>query len=414
MRYLSIFILLLHFTSAKAADTLKLSIKQADSLFLKNNYMLLASQMNIEAQKAQILQAKLYPNPIFTANFNAFDPQNNIPFHVGNSGQMDFQFEQLILLGGKRKAQIELAKTNATISELEFQDLVRQLKFQLHTGMYSLSQQIILIEKYNAQLSLLDTIISAYEKQAAKGNIALKDVVRIKGVYLNLNNNRADIIKEYLSILSDIQTILQTDKIIKPEISEAELNAITKTLSMDELKNTALSNRADYLISQQNKLAAQQYYNYQKKLAVPDLNFITSYDQRGGAFQNQINIGFAIPLPLWNRNQGNRKSAKYMIQQYEYSDEGLKSKIFADIQSKYILYNQTVNEYKKSNLLYNSDFETTLRGVSENFKKRNVSILEFVDFFEAYNNALAEIARIKIQLATSAEELNLIIGKELY
>ena len=120
----------------KAADTLKINIKQADSLFLKNNFQLLASAMNIDVQKAQIIQAKLYPNPVFTADVNAYDPENKQAFHVNNSGQKGFQLEQLILLGGKRKAQIELAKTNVKISELEFQQLVSQLKFQLHGSMY--------------------------------------------------------------------------------------------------------------------------------------------------------------------------------------------------------------------------------------------------------------------------------------
>jgi cobalt-zinc-cadmium efflux system outer membrane protein len=52
--------------------------------------------------------------------------------------------------------------------------------------------------------------------------------------------------------------------------------------------------------------------------------------------------------------------------------------------------------------------------MSDNFLKQNISVLEFVDFFEAYNNSLAEIARIKIQLAESAELLNLTIGKEVF
>ncbi len=398
----------------RAADTLRVNIKQADSLFLKNNYKLLASAMNIDAQKAQIIQAKLYPNPVFTADLNAYDPENKQAFHVNNSGQKSFQLEQLILLGGKRKAQIDLAKTNAKISELEFQQLLSQLKFQLHSSMYFLSQQYVLIGKYNKQLNLLDTILAAYDTQAKKGNIALKDVVRLKGFYLNLNNERAEILKNYFEELAKVQTILQVNQVIYPLVSDQDFSAFIKPVSLDDLTNTALQNRPDYLITQQDKIFAEQYLRYQRKLAVPDLNLVSSYDQRGGAFHNQVNVGLSIPLPVWNRNQGNIKAASYQVKQQEYETEGIKSKLLADVFNYYQLYMQSVIEFQKTEKLYNEDFETSFKGISENFRKGNVSILEFVDFFEAYNNALTEISRVKVQLNTSAEQLNLTTGKDIF
>jgi len=398
----------------RAADTLKVSIKQADSLFLKNNFDLLASAMNVDAQKAQIIQARLYPNPVFTADLNAYDPEHSQVLHVNNSGQKGFQLEQLILLGGKRKAQIDLAKTNVKISELEFQQLVSQLKFQLHSSLYYLSQQYILINKYNKQLNLLDTILVAYDVQAKKGNIALKDIVRLKGFYLNLNNERAEILKNYFEVQSKVQTILQTNQVVYPMVSNKDFSAFIKPVNLNDLNNTALQNRSDYLITQQDKVFAEQYFNYQKRLAIPDINLFTSYDQRGGAFQNQVNIGLSVPLPVWNRNQGNIKAANYQIKQREYDVESLKSKLMADVFNYYSLYNQSVIEYQKTDKLYNEDFEISFKGISENFRKGNVSILEFVDFFEAYNNALTEISRVKVQLNTSAEQINLTTGKEIF
>ena len=49
-----------------------------------------------------------------------------------------------------------------------------------------------------------------------------------------------------------------------------------------------------------------------------------------------------------------------------------------------------------------------------NFQKRNVSIIEFVDFYEAYNEVLTALARIKTQLIESGEQMNLLIGKDVY
>ena len=417
MRPRNIFVLLLAFFTvfqAKSSDTLRITIRQADSMFLANNYNLLAMAMNIDAQKAQIIQAKLYPNPTLTAEFNVFDPQHGEILHINKTGQKSFQIDQLFLLGGKRKAQIDLAKTNYQIAELEFQDLVRQLIFQLHTRLYFINEQAFLIAKYNKQLILLDTILNAYEVQVTKGNLPLKDLVRLKGVYLNLNNERAAIFKVYFDEISAVQAIIQTNKVITPIISDAEVAACVKTITLSSLNDTALTNRPDYLITQKNIILAEQYFSFQKKMGIPDVHLYGVYDQRGGAFVNQSNFGFSIPLSLWNRNQGNIKTAEYQLKQSNYNADAQRILLLSEIQSNYLMYTQTVIEYKKTKLLYTNEFETTLKGMSDNFQKGNVSLIEFVDFFEGYNDALAEVARIKIQLATSAELINLSVGKRIF
>lgn len=400
--------------SANSQDTLKINLQQADSIFQRNNFSLLASSMNIEAQKAQIIQAKVYPNPIFTVDLNVYDPENNKAFHVGPSGQKGFQLEQLILLGGKRKSEIEMAKTNSQIAELEFQQLLLQLKFRLHSDLFSMGQIQALLQRYSQQLELLESLVAAYEIQAQKGNIPLKDVVRLKGAYLNLNNNRADLLKDYFQTQSSIQTLLQTNAVVKFEFNESDIEKYIQQNAVEELKNEAFRSNPELQIIQSNKILAKQYLQYQKRLAVPDINIITSYDQRGGAFNNQFNAGFAIPLPLWNRNRGNIKASQYKIKEADYNVQSMQNEITSNIQNAFQLYLQSVIEYQKSTALYNADFEVTVNGMTENFQKRNVSLIEFMDFFEAYNETLNELTRIKTQLVISAERINLLTGKAIY
>jgi len=409
-----LFILFLISTQVRAQDTLKINIRQADSIFLKNSFYLLASSMNIEAQKAQVIQAKLYPNPIFTANVNAYDSENNIFFHIGETGQKVFQLEQLILLGGKRKAEIEMVKTNTVIAELEFQQLAKNLKFQLYSNLYSAGQQEFLLHKYNEQLTLLDSLLSTYQVQADKGNIPLKEVVRLKGAYLKLNNGRAELFRDYFAAQSILRKILQVSSIIQFEYSEEDISRYVKLISLADIQSTASTHRPDLLIMQQSNILSKQYLQYQKKLAIPDINLFTSYDQRSGAFQNQIDAGISIPLHLWNRNQGNIKAAQFKLQETDYQIQSVQNEIASEIQNAYTVYMQTVSEYEKSNKLYNQDFETTLKAMTDNFQKQNVSIIEFIDFFEAHNEVLTELTRIKTQLVSSAEKLNFLTGASIY
>lgn len=396
------------------SDTLEITLREADSLFLQNNLHLLASSMNIEAQKALIIQAKTYPNPVFIADVNAYDPDNERAFHVGRTGQKAFQLEQLIILGGKRKAEIELAKTNVRIAELAFQQLLRELKFRLRSDLFTMGQQALLLDKYDTQLHQLNDLVAAYEEQAEKGNAPLKDVVRLKGAYLKLNNDRAEVLNEYLNTQASLRVLLGTSAIVKFHFSEREVEKYIQEKQLSEIHAKAWQHRPEYLILAQNKILAQQYLAYQRRLAIPDISFFAAYDQRSGAFDDQINAGFAIPLPLFNRNQGNIKASYFKVQEIEYTREAMQMEIASSIQSAFALYTHTVSEYQKARTLYDEDFETTVKGMIDNFQKRNVSIIEFLDFFEAYNEVLTEMTRIKTQLVISAEQLNLLTGKDIY
>lgn len=393
-------------------DTIRINIYQADSIFIKNSYLLLAQEMNIESKKALMLQSKLYPNPILTADFNVYDPENKIPFHVDNTGQKVFQFEQLILLGGKRKQGIEIAKTNTQIAELEFQDLIRKIKFELHNSLYNLNQYLTILNIYAQQLEFIENILKSYEIQTRKGNIALKDLVRLKGVYINLYNSKSEIKKEYYNELNKVQTILQTNKVIKP-LLENEQTAAVK-IDLKQLVDEALKNRPDVSIMEKNIHLTGLYYKIQKANAVPDINLFTSYDQRGGAFNNQINAGISFALPVWNRNQGNIKAAKYEIKEQEYLFESYKNEIITSINNTYQKYNHIIEQYEKTKKIYNEDFDESLKGITSNFQKGNVSLIEFVDFFESYNISILEMSKLKIQLSSIKEEINYIISKEIF
>ncbi|GHT17987.1 hypothetical protein FACS189429_3360 [Bacteroidia bacterium] len=57
-----------------AQDTLKITIAQAEKQFLEKNLQFLAERCNIDAAKANLLQAKLFHNPTVSAGLNIYNP----------------------------------------------------------------------------------------------------------------------------------------------------------------------------------------------------------------------------------------------------------------------------------------------------------------------------------------------------
>ncbi len=415
IRVVGILMLTLVYASvAYTQDTLRLTMNEADQIFLKNNLELLAGQLNVSAQKAAEVQAKLYPNPVISGELNAWDPQNQKWLHAGATGQKVLSAEQLIVMGGKRRNEIELARKNTTVASLELEDLLRSLTQQLHTSLYSVYFDNRTLHKFDAQLQLLDTIIAGYEVQAAKGNIAAREVVRLKSVYLNLNNDKTSLLRDLIAEQEKLKQLLRTNATVVLRFDADSLTSFSRLPGRDSLIEAALANRPDRKIAGMSADIAALNIKYQKSLAVPDLTLGGAYDQAGGAFANQINLTLSMGLPLWHRNQGNIRMARVQADKATVLQDISKNAVTAEVASAYDNMQRSLTEYQQSQHMYNSDFREVLNGITDNFLKRNISIVEFVDFFESYNESIAALNRIRKQLALCAEEVNYATAARIY
>ena len=396
------------------AHAQSITLERAEAQFLQSNLILLAGQYNIDANKALAIQAEAYPNPVFSADFNLIDPQNKRVLHAGSTGQKAFGIEQLILLGGKRKSQIEIAKKNQALAESELADLLRNLRYQLQVNFYSLYQQQTVIEGYNSQLILLDTLIHYYDQQAPKGNVALKEVVRLRSVYIRLSSDRSEYAQNKIETMKTLQLLLKDSaQIVTAVDNQFFENLLAKPIQTD-LAQIAKAKRPDLMAAQQNKELAALNLKLQKQLAIPDLTLNSTYDQRGGAFVNQVNLGFELPIPVWNRNKGNISAADAIQKSLSINQNQKELEVSLEVQAAVVDLQRSSVEYAKAKRLYNADFEVVFAGMNENFRKRNLSLLEFVDFFEAYNESKTDFERIKAQLALAASKINFVTASKVY
>lgn len=395
-------------------DTLHLTMANAERMFAEKNLLALASKYDVEATKALEIQAKLYPNPVVSAELNLVDPQHKEFFNSGKDGQKLISVDQLILLGGKRRSEIAISRQNSMISQLEFEDLLRNLKLELHNNLFQVyfNQQAVL--KFDQQLSLLDSIIVSYDRQAKKGNIPYKDVIRLKSVFIRINNEKTKFIADILDQQKILQVLLQSTSYISPEFDLSTWSKYEVSHPVDSLVDLALTERPDYKIGKANISYADLNLQYQRRLAIPNLNLGAAYDQRGGAFNNQVGLTLSMPLPLTHRNQGNIKSAEYQTKIADIQAQELRSKVRADVKNSWAALDRSLQEYRKARNMYNEDFTTVFNGISENFQRRNVTLLEFVDFFESYNETLVQMNHIERQVALTAERLNYSLAYPLY
>lgn len=399
---------------ARQIDTLRISLERADSLFLRQNLFVLSAQYNLSLKDALVIQARAYPNPYFTAAVNAVDPQNDKYFNAGTEGQKEFEIEQLILLGGKRRSSIELAKQDKKIAENELQELLRNLKLQLRSSLFQLNKHLLIISNYDQQLQMLSELIDSYNEQTRLGNVPVKDAIRLKSVFLRISNARIEENALRLEELRKLQLLFRMPVEVVPEVDNQVFEFFQNLPDYPTLLTLAESNRPDLFIAQNEKDRAHLFLRMQRQLAVPDVVMRAGYDQRGGAFQNQVNLGFSIPLPLFDRNRGNIKAASYAEMNAGLMLEQKRAEVQSEVFIAWQNLQACIVQYQEANAAYTEDFTEVFEGMNENFRLRNISILEFVDFFEAYNESLADYHRIRTQLALVAEQINHVTASSIF
>ncbi len=393
------------------------TIEECENQFTKNNLLLVAAQFNVDASKAAIIQAKTWDNPYFSGEFNLYNPNNQQYFYAGNSGQKAFAIQQLIYLSGKKHNEIALAKTNNEIATLQFEDALRNLKAALKQSFYIIYFNTKKIEISDKQLSNLDSLIHAYGIQTEKGNVAMKDLVRLQSLYFSLKNDKTLLVQSLMEEQQKLKSLTGTSVNIIPQVSN--LNnyyspEFIKKLSIDSLSKLAMNNRPDFIIATKNIAASEWALKWQKDIAKPDLTLGAAYDQRGGAFNNQTNITFGMPLPMWNKNKGNIKIAEIQLKQSKVMENFIALQLKNEVNTYYQKWLEASINYQYLANSNTESFELVYQGVINNFRKKNITILEFTDFMESYNQSIQNFNEISKTLILSCEDLNKTINKKIF
>lgn len=405
--------------SQKVADTLNLDLQKVEKRFIDSNFLLLAAHYNVDAQKALIEQAKVWQNPTINTdfmlgadgkffNYGKYDDGKGGHF----LGQYYVQIQQLIMTAGKRGKLINMATTNTKLSELQMQDVLRNLRYQLHQDFYTLSQQLALLQLYNQQETQLDHLLSGMRAQLGVGNIAQKDLVRIQALSIALQQDKTDIEKSIADVQNDLKTLLQiknTKVFINP--AEDSSSVALPHDGLDNLINQALQSNPNYILQQTSTTYQQQNLAYQKALRTPDVTLGPNFDRNSNYAPNYVGMGISLPLPVFNKNKGNIKSAQYGIKQQEAITQNAETELINNVSTAYEKLVLTVKQNSSNQQSFYNQYEVIYNNMMDSYRKREINLLEFLDFYNDYTASQQRLLQQKLNLHLAEEELKYEVGK---
>jgi len=409
---------LTNIAAAQSTDTLKLSLPAAEQLFIRNNYQLIAQNYQTDQAKADIITARLFDNPELEAETQLYNSETKRFFETSRTqGQYSASISQLIKLAGKRNKNIQLATAGVKLNEYQYFDLMRTLRYNLRSNFYKTYYAQQSAKVYEEQINSLKKLLAASEEQLKAGNIAMKDMIRIKSLlyslqteYNNLENDIEDMETD-LKLMTNVKPDANLQLVMDP--SEEQNYQLSKSVYVN-LLDSARNNRADLKMSQAGITYAEKNLTLQKAMAVPDVQFSLLYDLQGSYPNNYVGLGMHIPIPLFNRNQGEIKKAKVAIDagrnMLNQQESTLENEVFNSYQSAL----RTERLYDGFDKNFNSDFDKLIGEVVKNFKNRNMSLIEFMDFYDSYKQNTLQMNDLKYQRMNAKEEMNYVTGSTIF
>lgn len=402
---------------AQKADTLKLSLHDAEQQFSQKNFLLLAQKYGIEAAKAAIIQASLLPNPTVNLEQTVMSKAtiaNDAP--IGAFGQRAIQIQQLIQVAGKRNKQIALAKAGVEISQYQFSEIIRELLFQLRSSFYQIHYLEKTLMMYNQEIQKITGLVSAYQEQVQKGNIPQKEFFRLQSFLITLEGEASDIVNQITDNQTTIKILLadRTTTMLEPLVDDTEIENLNTTgLNLVDLIGNATQNRPDLKVQQANTQYAIANLNLQKALAKPDVTVGYSYDRAGSYVNDYHALTVSMALPFFNKNQGNIKIAENQIEANKQYFSQTQNQLENEVLQAFTKAQENERLFRKIDKKFQTDFEKLIAGVLENYQKRNLTLIEFTDFLESYKNTVSQLNTLQNNRIQAFENLNFVVGKKV-
>jgi cobalt-zinc-cadmium efflux system outer membrane protein len=401
-------------------DTIRLNLHQADSILIRRNLSLLAGKCNVDATKALIIQAGVFNNPTIIFNQNVYNteyPSNGAGewFDFSYNGETNLQIEQLFMLAGKRNKRIKLAELNADREESVYFDLVRSLKSSMRSTFFNLSFLENTLAVYDREITSLAKLVDIAGEQYHKGYFSEKELLRLKSMLFSLENEKLAYKNLQITAQTEFNVMMRTSGlyyISLPNYSLPDSTSVLK-LKLESLIDTAYQHRSDLRTVQSDLQISQANLSYQKALAIPDMTLNAGWDRNGSYVHNYNFIGIQIDLPVFNRNQGNIRSATSEVEAGKYKLQSSEDRVRADVIEAYLSALETTRLYSKFDTMYTAGFDKLTEEMLSNYEKKNISLIEFLDYYDAYKQNAVQANNLSLNRLITMENLNYSVGKDV-
>ncbi|MBU0806262.1 TolC family protein [Pseudomonas sp. GWSMS-1] len=390
---------------APAAFAQSISLPQALSTAMDANPDMAAARQEIGIADGARKQAGLIPNP--TISYDVEDTRRS-------TSQTTVTLSQTLELGGKRGARVDVATYGQTAAQLELDRRVNALRAEVvqafyaalraQTGLDLAKQSLELTER---GLRIVDGRVRAGKSSPVEATRAQVQLAEAKLQVRRAETEKATAYQQLAQITGSSVTVF--DRLDSPTLSPGLPPDAEELLS--RLDQTAEMRQAVVQIDKSDASLGSE-----KAQRIPDLTVSVGSQYDRSVRERVYTVGLSMPLPLFDRNQGNILSASRRADQARDQRNAVELRLRSETQTavnQWATAMQEVESYDKTILpSAQQAVETATRGF-EMGKFGFIEVLDaqrtlivargqYLDSLATATNARAQVERVYGDVGSTA------------
>jgi outer membrane protein, heavy metal efflux system len=396
--------------SGRPAAT-QITLEQAISMALANSPAIKAARTQIQQSQAQEITANLRPNP--TLNWDSqfipvFSPGDFSSDTLNNLQQFDIGVGYLFERGHKRQNRLQAARDQTAVTAAQVADTERTLVFNV-------AQQFINVLLANSTLQFADENLRSFqdtvnisEQRYRAGDISEGDFLKIKLQLLQFQTDVSSARVAKVQALGSLRQLVGYASLPHAYDVVGELDYQPLTAALSDLQAKALAERPDLQAAKKGVKAANSQISLAKADAKVDFSASASYSHVSGA--SSTSLFFNVPLPFFNRNQGEIARTKFALTQAELTARAAEDTVLTDVTNAYesASSNQDVVKLYLSGYLKQAQDSRDISQYA--YKGGAATLLDFLDAERSYRSTQLAYRQAVAAYMLSLEQLRQAIG----
>ena len=364
----------------------KITLDQAIQMALQHNHGLLATRTTVAQNQAQEITANLRPNPTLFTDWEylplpGVHPDAGLAGYLHDSTEGDIGMSYLFERGKKRQNRLQAAKDATAVTRSTVVDNERTLAYQVGESFYNIQLAESTLELANNDLKSFQDTVNISEARYKAGGMSLNDFLQLK---LQLAQFQSSVEQAGLArdqALSDLRQQIGYESVPAEYDVAGSFEYQPLAVKIEDLQMKALANRPDLRAAQLGITAAKSQYGLAKANGKQDVTVSGNYSHVNAL--SAVTWSVSIPLPIFDRNQGNIEQTRIAIAQAQEQQLQAQGQVMDDVRDAYlgVQSNGRLVQIYRGGVL---DDAQQSRDISEYSYRRGATAL--VDFLVAQRN----------------------------
>lgn len=350
-----------------------LTMQQAVDLAMLKNPNLLSAQQTLLSVKAQEVQAGVRTNPYL----NVFGGDITLGAQSANPYNYEAGVGRLFERGQKRRWRLDSARSTTAQTDAQYHAQEQQTILSVRQAFTGFVVAKAAKKLADDNLADFKHELDIGQERFKAGDLSKLDFERLDLQLAQFETDESNAITNAQQASIQLQALLGYDKprtdfdvvgdVVPPVVSD----------TMETLEQKAIAARPDFHAAQLGVAVADANVKLAIANGTADPTFEVDYNRSGP--DNSIGFDLTVPLRIFDRNQGNKATSKYVAQASRFTEVATRNQVVADVDQAWSGYANAKTLSDRYNGHYLAEAKDILDISKFSYEHGGLALIDYLD-----------------------------------